>query len=245
MNAWDPAPLAPHARALRDYHEGDHHAVMITHSSLGECDELPVAVFFREPDDFFPFERMALELCRGRVLDAGAGTGVHTVALQKRGVEVRAVELLPEAVEIMLERGVRNARCADMFELEGERYDTLLMLMNGIGPVGTLAELDPFLAWAGRLLAPGGQILVDSGEALISEPPPGAPEWEWPEPTADGYPGEAWIRLEYRGEVGAPFRELYADAETLAAHVERGGWRCEFAFTDEAGAYLARLRPPA
>ena len=129
-------------------------------------------------------------------------------------------------------------------DLDG-RFDINRGLRIARGLLSTLAELDPFLAWAGRLLAPGGQILVDSGEALISEPPPGAPEWEWPEPPADGYPGEAWIRLEYRGEVGAPFRELYVDAETLAAHVERGGWRCEFAFTDEAGAYLARLRPPA
>ena len=83
--------------------------MMITHSSLGECDELPVAVFFREPDDFFPFERMALELCRGRVLDAGAGTGVHTGALQKRGVGVRAGGVLPGGVGIMLERGGRDA----------------------------------------------------------------------------------------------------------------------------------------
>ena len=229
---------------MADYFGGDSAAALVVHSSLGECDKLPVAVFFRGPDDFFPFERAALALCRGRILDAGAGTGVHALELQRLGFEVRAIDVLPEAVAIMDERGVIEPKCADLFELEGERFDTLLMLMNGVGPVGTLEGLRRFFDAAGRLLLPGGQILLDSGEAIVAEPPAGAPRWEWPEPTADGYAGEAWIRLEYRGEVGAPFRELYVDAETLAARVERVGWRCEIAFTDEAGAYLARLRPP-
>ena len=83
---------------------------------------------------------------------------------------------------------------------------------------------------------------MDSGEALVTERPAGAPCWEWPPPTASGYPGEAWIRLEYDGEIGPPFQELYLDAATLAAHAARSGWHCELAFTDERGAYLARLR---
>jgi len=41
----------------------------------------------------------------------------------------------------MRRRGVRDVRCGDVFAFAGERFDTLLMLMNGIGLVGTLDGL--------------------------------------------------------------------------------------------------------
>lgn len=239
----DVAPLRPYASALADYMAGDEAASLVVHSSLGECDELPVEIFFRAEEAFFPAEQAALELCRGRVLDAGAGTGLHAIQLQKRGFQVRAIDVLEEAVAIMEARGVIDAACADMFELEDERFDTLLMLMNGIGPVGWIAGLPRFFAAARRLIAPDGQVLVDSGEAMICEPPAGAPELEWPATTPDAYRGEAWIRLEYRGVIGPPFRELYLGAEEMMAHAALCGWRCDIAFMDDSGAYLACLRP--
>ncbi len=57
----------------------------------------------------------------------------------------------------------------------------------------------------------------------------------------EGYPGEAWITLEYREQKAPPFRELYADSETLAEHAEAAGWECEVFYRDEYGAYVARL----
>lgn len=284
----DTVPLAPYARALRDHQRGATGATLTVHSSLGEHAELPVAFFFRGPEELLPFEATALALARGRVLDAGAGAGAHALALQRRGLAVTAVDILPEAVEVMRERGVGDARVADFLEpdespggssgdppLAGERFDTVLLLMNGIGPVGTLDGLDRFLGRAAELLRPGGQLLVDSGEAL---PEPGEDGWEWPAGGSGGgdrapvggaedaggsrgddggagggtrgsgegpYPGEAWIRLEYRGEIGAPFRELYVDVDGFRDRARRAGWRVDLPFQDERGAFLARLTRPS
>ncbi len=233
-------PRQPHARALRDYFEGDTSATIVLHSSLGEHDEIPIAVFFRGPDEFFSFDRAALELCRGRVLDVGAGTGVHSLYLQERGFEVCAIDVLAEAVEIMRCRGVRDARLSDIAEYDSGRFDTILMMMNGTGILGTLEGLDRFLRDVPRLLAGGGQILVDSGPARVvgasAEPAVEVAVRE------DGtYPGEAWIALEYKGETGPPFRELYVDAETLREHAVAAGFDCEIVFWDEMGGYVARL----
>jgi SAM-dependent methyltransferase len=232
--------LAPYARALRDFQAGDVGAVLGIHSDLGEDDEVPAGIFFRGPEGFFPFERMALDLCRGAVLDFGAGTGVHALALQERGFPVIAVEIVPEALAIMRARGVRRAILGDGLTWEGEPVDTLLMMMNGIGPVGTLDGLNRFLARAGRLLKPGGQILVDSGEARRRERGPGSAPISFPPRTGE-YVGEAWIRLEYQGTLGPPFRELYVDSGTLAVRAARAGWRTEVVLIGEGGGYLARL----
>ncbi|HEU5260092.1 MAG TPA: class I SAM-dependent methyltransferase [Gemmatimonadales bacterium] len=102
MNSW-----TLHGRSLWDYFMGDTAAPMVLHSDLGEHDKLAVAGWFRDLTG--PSDRAAVELARGRVLDAGAGTGLHTLALQKRGLSVCAIDFVPEAVAIMRRRGVRDA----------------------------------------------------------------------------------------------------------------------------------------
>lgn len=232
-------PREAHERALRDYLEGDESAVIIVHNSAGEREELPVGIFFRGPQNFFPFERAALRLCRGRVLDVGAGTGVHSLYLQKRGFEVVAIDVSPTAVEVMRRRGLHDARLADIGEFEAEPFDTILMMMNGVGILGTLEGLDDYLRNVHRLVAPGGQIILDSGPARIvgsaDEP---AVEVEARELD---YPGETWITLEYRGERGPPFRELYVDSETLDTRAQSAGWQSRVVYRDELGGFVARL----
>ncbi len=233
-------PRELHARALRDYFAGDTDASLILHSSLGEHEEIPVAVFFRGPDDFFSFERVALELCRGRVLDVGAGTGVHTLYLQDRGFDVCAIDVLPDAVEIMRRRGARDARLADIREFKAGPFDTILMMMNGTGILATVEGLDLFLRDVPRLMSSGGQIILDSGPGRVSgEPDEAAVEVPMQEDGA--YYGEAWIELEYDGERAPPFRELYVDSETLATHANGADFDCEVVFRDELGGYVARL----
>lgn len=236
--------LRPYGRALSAYESGDVSASITLHTSLGEYDSLPIRLFFREGDDLLPFEVAALERCRGRVLDAGAGTGVHALALQERGLAVTAIDIVPEAVDIMRDRGVNDARQTDLFRLrDPDGFDTILMMMNGTGPLGTLDGLDRFLERAPGWLRRGGRVILDSSQVEPQDPPPNAPPADWPDEPA-AYVGEAWICIEFEGERGAPFRELYVDHTTLEGHAHRAGWRSSLIFHDEHGAFTALLQPP-
>lgn len=230
--------MAPYAAAMRAYQGGRHDAGIRLRSSLGEDEVLPAAVFFR--DDFFPFEDYALDLARGHVLDLGAGVGPHALELQRRGLDILAVENCGPLVDIMTERGVKRAIRRDFRWWRGPRFDTALMLMNGVGPTGTLPGLRRFLASAGRFLASGGQLLVDSA-AAVPEPAGDGAAVRWPD--AGEYPGQAWIDLEFDGVRGRPFRELYTDVDTLRAVATDVGWTTEVAFEAE-GAFLLRLTGP-
>ncbi len=221
---------APHGAALRDFFAGRADAEVIVRDEDGEEERTPARVFFREPDEFSALDEAALALCRGRVLDVGAGAGCHSLALQARSIAVTALDVAPDAVEVMRQRGILDARCGDVFTFAGERFDTLLMLMNGIGLVGTLDGLDRFLADAPRLLTDGGQMLLDSFD-------PGPPD-----PAQPGqYAGEMRFQLEYRGVCGAYYPFVFLDFETLRRHAEEAGWRCESIWQEEEGHYLARL----
>ena len=230
----------PHVAALLAYESGDPGATITVVDDLGDTDPLPASWFFRDEEALPALERTALELCRGRVLELGAGAGAHTLVLQDRGHEVCAVEILPELVDLLTRRGAVDARLGDVFRLPEGHWDTILMLMNGLGLPETLAGLDRYLSVASSRLAPGGQILADSTDvrSLASEP---VDVGAFPVRPDGRYVGEIQFRLSFRGLEGEPFSQLYVDPDTLAAVGEPHGWRTEIVSDGEHGAYLARL----
>lgn len=231
-------------RALLDYQRGRHKATLTVHCSVAEDEPLPAAYFFRTVLQMPELERQALGECRGRVLDLGAGAGAHALELQSRGFAgVRAVDVSAGAVEVMQVRGVREVARHSLFDLKpaNERpYDTILMLMNGLGLVGTLAGLDRFLAHARTLLAPGGQILATSSDvAYLYEDEDGAVVLDLNGP----YHGEIEYTLSYDGQRGEAFPWLFLEAGLLQDAAAAAGYVAEFLGEDEQEQYLVRLMP--
>src|SRR5574341_1894855 len=157
--------------ALLAYFEGDTGAQVLVRRDDGQESPLPISYFFRASSQFTPIERAALERCAGHVLDAGAGTGLHSLLLQQKGLQVTAIDIIPAAVEIMIRRGVKDARCADLFDFEDRGFDTILLMGHGIGLVETIAGLDRFLIHAHKLLSDKGRVLLDSFDVRVTEDP--------------------------------------------------------------------------
>ena len=94
-------------------------------------------------------------------MDVGAGTGLHSRVLQQKGLPITAIDINPHAVSIMRQQDLMDVHCTDIFEFQGGRFDTLLMMGHGIGVVETIAGLDRFLAYAHDLLSEDGQVTLD------------------------------------------------------------------------------------
>ena len=171
----DPAAWRPLGAALLDFHHGDTAAELTITSDLWEDETAPVSSFYRPAGQPLPdLHSRALSLCRGRVLDLGAGTGRHALELQSAGHEVVAVDVLPEAAKIMRDRGVVDARCGDIRAVWEDRFDTVIMLMHGIGVVGDIHGLGLLLERLPKILRPGGRLICDSADlaaALEQESP--------------------------------------------------------------------------
>jgi SAM-dependent methyltransferase len=238
----DLAPWTPYEAAMLAFHEGDYGASLVVYDDF-ERDEAPLSYFFRGPDQFPPVEQTALQLCRGRVLDVGAGSGCHSLVLQDRGIQVTAIDALPGLVRIMRARGVRDVRVASWQTLEADPFDTVLLLMNGLGLAETLSGLRRFLNDIRRLLRPGGQVLADSTDVRTRMDPSAGRAGTVMR--SDGrYIGELHFQVEFNGRKGDPFPQLYVDPETLAQYAEAEGWSCEIVCQrDKYGNYLARLLP--
>ncbi len=228
----------PHGAALLDCSRGETSAMLICHQDGGR-DDVPAAFWLRESID--PLEARGLDLCHGRVLDVGAGAGPHSLELQRRGVDVTAIDVAPACVAIMRERGVRRAEVADLYRFEGGPFDTIVCLCNGLDKVGRLADLPRFLDRMRQLLAPGGQLIADSFDLRIGADPARLAELSRKE-AAGRYFGEIDLSFEYKGRSGAPFSVLQVDYDTLARIAGESGWSCELIESDGSH-YLARARP--
>ena len=229
----------PMGQAIRDYHEKGRAGRLRVFSPQFEEDEMPVATLFRTEAEMPSLEHRALDLCRGRVLDVGAGAGCHSLALQERGADVTAIDISPLSVDVMLRRGVKDARVADLFdESFAGCYDTVLMLMNGSGIVGRLERMPLFFRRMKLLLAQGGQVLMDSSDLrYIYEDEEGAMDID----LNARYYGELDFRMQYKKVKGAPFGWLYVDFDTLAGYARESGFRAELVAEGEHYDYLARL----
>ena len=186
-----------------------------------------------------PLERKALSLCRGRVLDVGAGAGCHSLALQRHGLDVTAVDISPLSVDVMRRRGVRQAWEADVFdEAFAGCYDTVLMLMNGSGIIGRLERMPLFFRHMKQLLAPSGCVLVDSSDLrYIYEDEDGALDID----LNAGYYGELVLDYPVQASERCTFPWLYVDFDTLAYYAQENGFRAERLQEGEHYDYLARL----
>jgi SAM-dependent methyltransferase len=234
--------MAPYGAALVAFSEGDAGAVLFINRNDGRRDPLPVRYFFREPAEFTGIETAALRLCRGRVLDIGAGAGIHTLPLQHRGLRVTALDISPLAAGVMARRGVHDARVADIFEFRGHRFDTLLLLGHGIGMAETLSGLDRLLGRARALLCRDGQLLLHSFDVRRTRDP-GHLAYQEANRRAGRYIGEIRMQLEFRGGSGPFCGWLHVDPEMLERRAQQSGWRCEIVIGEEDGDYLARLAP--
>lgn len=221
-------------QALFDYHQAKQQESRLwIHNKYGEKEEMPVEAYFREEDDMPDLEWLALNECRGTVLDIGAGAGSHALLLQERGYDVTALEISPLAAAVMRERGVKSIVEADIYKYGDIKYDTLLLLMNGIGLAGTIEGLKTLLDHLKKVLHKGGRILFDSSDIAYL--------YEGNIPEGGEYYGELWYQYEYRGRKTDWFKWLYIDELSLQKIANELGYQMEVLLEDEYGQYLVRL----
>ncbi len=226
-------------QAIADYHRTGHAARLRVLSSMFDEDEIPVSHLFRTYAQMPPLEQQALDMARGRVLDVGAGAGCHALALQERGLAVTAIDISPLSCQVMRERGIADVQQCDIMQPDRmERYDTILLMMNGLGVAGTVDGLRTLLERLRLLLNDGGQILTDSSDLrYVFEDEDGHLDWN----PADGYYGEVDFQMQYKRIKGNSFPWLYVDFQLLQHTAAQCGLRCEKFAQGQHYDYLARL----
>lgn len=225
--------------ALLDYYNGNYTEDITTYSSLDEKDVLPLPHLFRDYSQMPNLEKEALKRCKGTILDIGCGAGSHSLYLQKHGFDVSCLDHSNGAIQVCKARGIKKYYQGDLLKTDLATFDTLLLLMNGIGIAGELKNIDVFLNRLKSLLNEDGQIILDSSDIIyMFETDEDGGYWI-PEDIA--YYGEVWFTMEYKKHKSDRFPWLYLDFNTLRRAAEFNDLSCELVFEGQHYEYLARL----
>ena len=266
--------------AILDYQTTGKAEKLSVLSSMFEEDEMPVKHLFRDFEEMPKLEQTALKLAKGHVLDVGAGAGCHALALQKwmedashkekennsikekyteeKIASVKAIDISPLSCAAMKLRGIKDVECINLFDSPNQTtgFDTILLLMNGTGIAGKIANLPTLFNRLKALLNKKGQILIDSSDLkYIYENEDGSFDIY----LNAAYYGEVDYQMVYHGNQktkregkklkeglikGEPFDWLYVDFPLLKSIAESCGLHCELIEEGEHYDYLARIYHP-
>lgn len=224
--------------ACKDYFATKKSNKIIVNSSIPEKSYIPVPYLFRSYKEMPELEKTALKFCKGKVLEIGGGVGSHALELQKTRLDITLLDSSSLCCEIALDRGVQKVVNEKLENFPAQKFDTLLMLMNGIGISGTLDGLDSFLENSKKMLNKGGQIIFDSCDILyMFEDEEGAVNID----LNAKYYGEVTYTMSYKKNKGNPFPWLFISADMIKTLAAKKGFGFEILFQEEEGMYLGRL----
>ena len=224
-------------KAILDFQTKNAPEPLITETTISDPDEMDVAYLFRNFDQMPAIEQKALQLTTGRVLDVGCGAGSHSLYLQQQSKEVVSIDISEKAIQACRLRGVAHPLKINVMEVT-EKFDTILLLMNGTGIFETLKQSTSYLIKLKSLLNENGQILIDSSDIIymFDEDEDGG-KWI----PSDNYYGELEFTITYKNETEDSFPWLYMDYNTLQNAAIANGLKCELIMEGPHFDYLARL----
>lgn len=225
-------------KAILDFQNNNSPEDLVTETNISEADEMSVKYLFRNFKAMPKLEQKALQLAKGKILDVGCGAGSHSLYLQEKGFDVTAIDISKNAITACHLRGLKNAQVVNVLDLENETFDTILLLMNGTGIFGTLAETSKYLQKLKSILNLNGQILIDSSDIIYMFDKRDDGSYLVP---ADAYYGELTFSVSYKNETEVAFPWLYLDYNMLQNAAFANGLQCELILEGEHFDYLAKL----
>jgi hypothetical protein len=210
----------PFPRALYDSHFGELE-MSVRYRNADETREVSVEGYFGTFDGGDGWLDSWLD---GPLLDMGAGAGRHALYFQDQ-FETVAIEQSELLVDVMDDRGVDDAREADMFSLpdhfERDRFQSALA-------VGTQASLSRSLDGLGEFLNDLAYVTAPEATAVIDG---FDPEHERTREKVDFYedptPGMAYrlLQVEYDGQIGEPWLYRLFTPERVREAAVGTGWK--------------------
>lgn len=228
----------PMGQAMYHYFHFNDRTSVTVNTNITDGEELLVSYLFRKYSEMPFLEKEALRLVRGKILDVGAGSGIHSLHLQNKGFDVTSLDVSELSCDLMKEQGLKKVLCHDIWDLKPELFDTIMFMMNGIGLVKNLKGLEVFLEYIKTFVSASGQILLDSSDIkyMFHDDEGGV----YIDLNSEYY-GELEYRLAYKNFSADPFQWLFVDFDRLRNIAIKCGWTVELIYEDHHFHYLARL----
>ena len=227
----------PIGKAIIDFSETGKSIDIIVKSDICDDDIIPSEYLFRSFEEMPEIEQVALKKCSGKILDVGAAAGIHAKYLIENKLSVDCIDISPLSISYLKSIGL-SAENINFFDYQAKTYDTILMLMNGIGIAGQLSNLERTLQKAYSLLNSDGRLICDSSDIkYLYQDDNGA---MWVDLSTEYY-GNFKFQMIYDEHTSDWFDWLYVDFDKLKTAAEKIGFSVNKIF-DENDHYLVELK---
>jgi SAM-dependent methyltransferase len=227
---------------LLAHHQEIPNAVEIVERDDGFIDATGAGHYFDQAEAWPLLDVAAVRRCKGRVLDVGAGAGRASLELQHRLHGVVALDTSPGAIGVCRNRGVQHTFTGTVYGLADsrpDRFDTILLLGNNLGLLGTPEAAPGFLAALATLSAPDATVIGIGVDPHGTDDPFHLAYHEGNR--AAGRPsGQLRLRVRHRALATPWFSYLLLSPDELECVTRGTDWRLGDVQTD-ASLYLAVL----
>ena len=203
----------------------DRSVMEIVERDDGFVNTLPGSRYFDPVSAWNTVDRWALDQCRGRVLDVGAGGGRAALELQKRGHDVVALDSSLGAVEVCRRQGLKqtvHGTVAGGEDLAG--FDTYLFLGNNLGLLESTTHGVEVLRALASVADPGA-VIVGTSVKPASTTNPVHRRYHASNVARGRWPGQLRLRSRYDGHTSDWFDYLMIEPTDLDALLRNSPWR--------------------
>jgi len=194
--------------------------------------------YFAEFKDWPKIQHKAIKYARGKVLDVGAGAGRVSLYLQKKKINVVAIDNSPLAIKVCKKRGVKHAKVLPIEKIgtyKPNTFDTILMFGNNFGLFGSFKKAKTLLKKFHKITSPNALIITENVDPYKTEDSVHIQYHKFNKKRGR-MPGQLRIRIRFRNYIGDWFDYLLVSKKEMKEILKDTGWKVK-KFID-AGDYM-------
>ncbi len=200
--------------------------------------------YFETYEQWPAMERRAIRCARGRVLDIGCGAGRHALYLQEKGLDVTGIDNSPGAIKVCKLRGLKKAFTRSILEVgkfKAEAFDTVLMLGNNFGLLGSAGRAKRILKQLARITSPEAIIIAGSRDPHLTMNPDHL-RYQRLNRKRGRMPGQIRLRVRFARAIGEWMDYLLVSPKEMEEVLRGSDWEIERLLGTGEPSYYAIIR---
>jgi 2-polyprenyl-3-methyl-5-hydroxy-6-metoxy-1,4-benzoquinol methylase len=197
-------------------------------------------IYFSEYEEWAPYQRLAMDSVKGRVLDVGCGAGRHSLFLQEKGFDVHGIDNSPLAVKASKLRGMKKAKVVSIEDInfKPNSFDAIIMMGNNFGLFGSYEKARKLLRKFHEMTSKKGLIIAETVDPYKTDNPD---HWEYHQHNKERgrMSGQMRIRIRFRKYVGRWFDYLMVSKREMKEILKGTGWTVRDFIDSENAQYIA------
>ena len=197
--------------------------------------------YFAEFKDWPKNQKKAIKYARGKVLDVGAGAGRVSLYLQKKKIDVIAIDNSPLAIKVCKKRGVKHTKVLPIEKIgtyKPKTFDTILMFGNNFGLFGSLKKAKTLLKKFHKITTPNALIITENIDPYKTEDQMHLQYHKFNKKRGR-MPGQLRIRIRFGKYIGNWFDYLLVSKKEMKEILKDTGWKVKKFIDAEDNMYSA------